>query len=432
MLAETFAPGRELRLNDAGWCRIVRFLGEGSQGSVYAVQTDDATEPCALKWYHPHTATASQRRAIMLLIERGAPDNRFLWPTRLTETAGVGGFGYLMRLRPDDHVSIGDLMTGKVASNYSLITTLGRELADSFLALHSEGLCYRDINFSNIFVHPHTGRPLITDTDNVGIDNASPTAVLGSRRFMAPEIVRGEAEPSTATDLYSLAVLLFYLLMVGHPLIGRRELAFPCWDEHAEKAMFGRSPLFVFDTQDSSNAPLAGMHDPLLENWPLYPDFVRELFVTSFTSGLHEPRSRVRESVWRAAMVRLGDAVAQCAFCGRQYLFATGATRRPCWSCGRMPEPPLRLAFDDATTVLTEEKTLFKHHLLLDYDFSAAVASVVRHPRRPDVWGLHNTGELTWRVTIPERAEQEVVPGGSVALVRGSEFNFGPRSAKLL
>ena len=39
---------------------------------------------------------------------------------------------------------------------------------------------------------------------------------------MAPEIVRGEALPSTATDLYSLSVLLFYLLMVSHPLEGLR------------------------------------------------------------------------------------------------------------------------------------------------------------------------------------------------------------------
>jgi len=40
-----------------------------------------------------------------------------------------------------------------------------------------------------------------------GIDGASPSYVLGTRRFMAPEIVRREASPSTATDLYSLSVL---------------------------------------------------------------------------------------------------------------------------------------------------------------------------------------------------------------------------------
>jgi serine/threonine protein kinase len=44
--------------------------------------------------------------------------------------------------------------------------------------------------------------------------------VLGTPRFMAPEVVRREAAPSDQTDRYSLAVLLFYLLMGGHPLDG--------------------------------------------------------------------------------------------------------------------------------------------------------------------------------------------------------------------
>jgi eukaryotic-like serine/threonine-protein kinase len=39
-------------------------------------------------------------------------------------------------------------------------------------------------------------------------------------RFMAPEIIRGEALRSTLTDLHSLAVFLFYLFVRGHPLEG--------------------------------------------------------------------------------------------------------------------------------------------------------------------------------------------------------------------
>ena len=42
---------------------------------------------------------------------------------------------------------------------------------------------------------------------------------------MAPEIVRGQAKASTETDLFSLAVLLFYMLFMHHPLEGAREAA---------------------------------------------------------------------------------------------------------------------------------------------------------------------------------------------------------------
>ena len=63
-----------------------------------------------------------------------------------------------------------------------------------------------------MFFDPDTGDVLICDNDNVsanGIDNSS---VYGTPRFMAPEIVMGQAKPSRNTDLYSLAVLLFYMV----------------------------------------------------------------------------------------------------------------------------------------------------------------------------------------------------------------------------
>ncbi len=46
--------------------------------------------------------------------------------------------------------------TGKVDIPFSVATTLCMELAQSFLRLHSEGLCYRDISFGNVFFDPST------------------------------------------------------------------------------------------------------------------------------------------------------------------------------------------------------------------------------------------------------------------------------------
>ena len=73
------------------------------------------------------------------------------------------------------------------------------------------------------FLSQRWGEALICDNDNVTIDNSPTSEVLGTSHFMAPEIVRGEALPSTKTDLFSLAVLLFYMFMFHHPLEGKRE-----------------------------------------------------------------------------------------------------------------------------------------------------------------------------------------------------------------
>ncbi len=67
---------------------------------------------------------------------------------------------------------------------------------------------------------------------------------------MAPEIVRGEAVPGTQTDLFSLAVLLFYMFVMHHPLEGKKELAIKCLDLPAMKKLYGTEPLFIFDPVD--------------------------------------------------------------------------------------------------------------------------------------------------------------------------------------
>ncbi len=412
---------------------VTSFLGEGSQGSVYAVSVVPGGE-LALKWYHRSTATNHQRQALAELVERGAPSGRFLWPIEMVEGIdGSSSFGYLMPLRPAEYVGIDRMLRGKVPTRYSTITTLCLELADAFLSLHAQGLCYRDISFGNLFFDPATGTPLICDNDNIGIDGRDNSAVLGTLRFMAPEIVRGEAGPSTRTDLYSLAVLLFYVLMVGHPLVGRRQLEYPYWDSASEEDLFGRRPLFVFDPDDSSNFPIPDEHASVILNWDIYPAYVRDLFVKAFTRGLIDPgNGRVRESVWRAAMARLRDSIVRCPSCGRENLFDQDRPRRACWSCQHAIEPPLRLDLGGQYLVLNEDTRLFRHHLVRDYDFTRALAEVARHPERPDVWGLRNCSDHAWTVRLDGGERRPVEPGRSVSLVPGTTITLREGEVRLV
>jgi serine/threonine protein kinase len=412
---------------------VRRFIGEGSQGAVYDVVVEPTGRHHALKWYFPSLGHERQRATIHDLIERGAPDDRFLWPTEIAVVAGSPSFGYLMPLR--DHASVGltDLLTGKIDVPFSTVCTLGMELSDTFLALHSQGLCYRDISFGNVFFDPRTGRPLICDNDNVGVDGASTSAVLGTRRFMAPEIVRREAAPSTATDLYSLSVLLFYLLMVGHPLVGRRELQFDIWDEMAESVLFGREPKFVFDPNDQSNAPVPELHGSVLTNWTIYPEHIRRLFTQAFTVGLSDPRNgRVRESVWRSALARLRDLVMKCPACSKESFWQDGARDMRCWSCDRPLRDPVRLVIDGRPLALNRGTVVYRHHLMLDYDFATVVGQVIPHPSKPDQWGLRNESSEPWEVVLPSDETMSAAPGRAVGLLPGTRIRIGRTSATIV
>jgi serine/threonine protein kinase len=174
---------------------ITKKIGDGTQGQVYESKNQGAK--LALKWYKPSKATTQQRRIIRELIRIGAPCSRFLWPLDLALSDEIEGFGYIMELREENYNSIGQLVARKVEPSFKVLTTIGYQLADSYRQLHSRGYCYRDINFNNIFFDPQTGSISICDNDNVGIDGVSEATVLGTQRFMAPEVVRGAKKPNT-------------------------------------------------------------------------------------------------------------------------------------------------------------------------------------------------------------------------------------------
>ena len=412
-----------------GSWRVGVLLGEGGQGAVHQLDSLDGRPSLALKWYRPESAHPDQLTALARLAQLPAPSESFLWPLEVLD-GPEGGFGYVMPLRPSSYLPIADLLTGRADASFSAVARLCMGLADSFLRLHAQGLCYRDISLGNVFFDPSTGLPLICDNDNVGIDGHEPARVLGTSRFMAPEVVRGEAQPSTATDLYSLAVLLFYLLMFHHPLQGRRELAHPCFDREAEKELFGTHPLFIFDPDDDSNAPDPTIHGSVIEYWALYPSYIHDDFVRAFTAGLAAPAQRVREGFWRAHLARLLDSVMICV-CGRENLTDDGIPMGPCWSCKRDLPVPVRLTFGPRALVLNAGTRVTRHHLRRDYVYDDAIAEVVPHPARPDLWGLRNLTDITWTATGPDGDTQEVPPGRSLGLVLGTRIDFGPVVGKL-
>ena len=263
-MSQLLKNGQTVRTQSGQACRVRSLLGAGGQGEVYRAEWTG--QDFALKWYHAHTATAAQRATLERLVSvHKAPSDRFLWPLDLALSDDVSGFGYVMRLREPRFRGLLDLMLNRIDPTFAALVQASFDLVDSFFKLHADGLCYRDISFGNVFFDPKTGDVLICDNDNV-TENRSPiTGILGTPDFMAPEIVRGDALPSRQTDLFSLAVLLFYLFHVGHPLQGKRILQIRCWDLPARRKLFGNEPLFIFDPRDATNAAVGTDIDPLGE-----------------------------------------------------------------------------------------------------------------------------------------------------------------------
>ncbi len=414
-------------------CEVENFIAAGGQGEVYRASI--AGTPVALKWYYAQCATSGQKAALDALIKKGAPSTSFLWPMDLASSERVPGFGYVMPLREPRYKSIVDLMKRRIEPSFRSLTTAGREVSDSFLKLHSKGLSYCDISFGNVFFDPSNGAVLICDNDNVVVDGQAPVdGIAGTARFMAPEIVRGEATPSATSDLFSLAVLHFYMFMVHHPLEGKKEAAIKCLDLPAMTKLYGHEPVFIFDPIDVSNRPDTGFHDNALAYWPIYPKFFQQLFIDSFTVGLHSPQKRVRESVWRAAMERLADLLLYCSHCGKENFHDPHAPLSSCWDCKKQIIKPFAMNLGiDRLVMLNHDTQLFPHHTdeQQAHNFTTPVGAVQRHPTDSRVWGLRNLSTQIWSCTLADGSVVDVVPGRSITLAAGNVIHFGNTNGQI-
>jgi len=411
-------------------CRVEEFLGGGGQGEVYRVNLEG--DYLALKWYYPETINIAYQKNLERLIYKGPPNENFLWPMELVFDPDLDGFGYLMPLRDNLYKGIVDLMKRRIEPSFHTLAMAGFNLAHSFLQLHSKGMCYSDISFGNVFLHPENGDALICDNDNCIFDGER-AGIKGTPRFMAPEVVKGK-NPDIQSDLFSLAVLLFYMFFLHHPLEGKKESIIKCFDLPAMKKLYGYEPVFIFDPWDDSNRPVPGLHDNAIVHWQLYPRFFKNLFTRAFTSGITDPlNGRIRETEWRSAMLKLHDSIIYCPTCSVENFYDLDPARETadykvyCWSCqGEVALPPA-LKINQSYIMLNGDTKIYPHHVNINaaFDFSYPVATINRHPDKPEIWGLKNLGPEKWVSTNAKGLVQNVDPGKSVTLTEGTRINFG-------
>src|SRR5262245_39127676 len=161
--------GRALRMVRAGTVVSVgERLGEGGQGFGHAVTIGGA--PYAVKWYR-YATSGELRKSIAALVERGRPHRSFIWPIDLVASGELTGFGYVMPRLEARFSSFAQLVARPEQPPFRVVITIGRHLISAFEALHSAGLCYRDISFGNLWVDADKADVAIIDNDNVGLDS---------------------------------------------------------------------------------------------------------------------------------------------------------------------------------------------------------------------------------------------------------------------
>ncbi len=220
--------------------RIVRVLGEGGMGSVYAAEHLKLGSEVALKVIRPELMKKSD---IAARFAREAMASARLNHPHVASALDYGtlpGGGAYLVMQLARGRSLTSLLEERGALPWPLAVEIAAQVADAADAAHALGIVHRDLKPDNVFVEERDGGSVLCQVLDFGIarvqvegestnDAAAPGkalttvgTIMGTPGYMAPEQAMGQAADARA-DLYALGVMLAEMVS-GEPLFAGETL----------------------------------------------------------------------------------------------------------------------------------------------------------------------------------------------------------------
>ena len=198
--------------------QIVRWLGGGGMGRVYAAVDTELDERVALKVLRGGLSDdAIERFRREVRLTRRIQHNNVARMFDIGEHAG----NKFLTMELVDGVPLSQLISPPM--KWERLRAIALQLCEGLGAAHTANVVHRDLKPDNILVETGSDRVVITDFGIArGFDDAAVTqlgAVVGTPRYMAPEQLAG-AEVDARSDLFSLGVILYELASGGRPWHG--------------------------------------------------------------------------------------------------------------------------------------------------------------------------------------------------------------------
>jgi len=446
---------------------IPEMIGEGAMKQVYFT----ADKTAVICFYKDPNAGSDKNRLSRLgaILSKYNPTlgtngdyfkNLFCWPTAIVTQPSLG---VITPVYPKNYFFETEKLKGKEKESTWFVRSKLRSilppeeqgkwinyfqicirLARAVRRLHQAGLAHSDLSNKNVLIDPTSGECLIIDIDSLVVPQLFPPDVLGTRGYIAPEVLSTihlplndpqRKHPSTATDQHALAVLLYQYLLGRHPLEGPR--TYPAASaEEQERLEMGSKALFIEHPRDTSNRP-QDLQIPLTALGPQ----LSKLFQKAFVTGLHSPHLRPPAIEWEGALIKTWDMFFPCAnhYCPSQWFILHDFNHAKCPFCGSKPKgkiPILKLRKEsrpgqwmgDGKLVVYHNLSLFKWHIF-DNIFPGEAAD--RTPQAYCVFYKGNWLLINQELTSLMSSKGNLVPPGSaIKLDHGIQFRFSkePRS----
>jgi serine/threonine protein kinase len=188
-------------------------------------------------------------------------------------------------------------------------------LARGIRRLHQAGLAHSDLSNRNVLIDPTNGRCLIIDIDSLVVPQLFAPDVLGTRGYIAPEVLTTaqlplndpkRQHPSALSDQHALAVLIYQYLFGRHPLEGPKVNSTASAEEDDFLSM-GQKALFIEHPVDHSNRS-----ENIVLPYTTFGSCLSKLFERAFINGLHSPNERPAAIEWEKALAKTWDILFPC------------------------------------------------------------------------------------------------------------------------
>jgi eukaryotic-like serine/threonine-protein kinase len=218
-------PGEVGRL---GPYRVVKELGRGGMGAVYAALDTRLDRRLALKVMLPRYAADPAAKARFLREARAAARVKHDNVITVYEADERDGVPYIAMEFLEGY-PLDQYLRKKGGPTIPQVLRIAAEAAAGLAAAHKLGLVHRDVKPANLWLEAPHGRVKVLDFGlarpvDAEVELTQSGAVVGTPAYMSPEQARGE-KVDARTDLFSLGVLLYRLCTGKLPFEGPTTMA---------------------------------------------------------------------------------------------------------------------------------------------------------------------------------------------------------------
>ena len=205
-----------------GRYQIVRMLGRGAMGAVYLAYDTELHRHVAIKTPFLGKSTQTIERFYREARSAAQLRNPYLCP--IHDVGKVGDIHYLSMAFIEGS-PLTKVIAERKLKTISEITTIISKVARGLQKAHELGIVHRDLKPDNLIIDLD-GDPIVLDFGlarrvNDDVQVTLPGVIVGTPAFMSPEQVDGDpTKVGPATDIYSLGIVLYYMLTGQVPFKG--------------------------------------------------------------------------------------------------------------------------------------------------------------------------------------------------------------------